>query len=340
MEILAIIPARSGSKSITHKNIQSVHGTPLMAYSIKFACESKLITRVILSTDSEDYAAIGRSHGAETPFIRPTELAQDLSTDWEVFYHALTWLEKNENYKPELVVHLRPTSPFRNQEDLNKMIDILLKNPDADCIRTMTKSADTPYKMWFLNEGGCATPIIRDERHAHSYDMPRQILPDTYIHNAAIDVIRPHTILHKKSMAGDKVLGYVMQDRVDIDYPDQLSAAINNSMQLQDLKNKTFCFDIDGVIAHISPNIQYDLAQPFIENIEVVNKLYDLGNHIVLFTARGSKTGINWLEVTAQQMNHWGVKYHELKVGKPFADYYVDDRLIDISQLSRILDIK
>jgi N-acylneuraminate cytidylyltransferase len=90
MEILALIPARSGSKSIQHKNIQSVHGTPLMAYSIQFGCESKLVTRTILSTDSEDYAAIGRSHGAQTPFLRPKELAQDLSTDWEVFHHALT----------------------------------------------------------------------------------------------------------------------------------------------------------------------------------------------------------------------------------------------------------
>ncbi len=340
MEILAIIPARSGSKSIKHKNIQSIHGTPLMAYSIEFACKSKLITRVILSTESEDYAAIGKAHGAEIPFLRPEALAQDLSTDWEVFYHALKWLEEKENYKPDLVVHLRPTSPFRKQEDLDKMVEIVMNNPDADCIRTMTKNVDPPYKMWFLNENGYANPVIRDERFAHSYDMPRQNLPITYIHNAAIDIIRPNTILNKKSMAGDKVLGYIMNDRVDIDYPDQLAAAINNSMHIDDLKNKTFCFDIDGVIAHISPNIQYDLAQPFVENIEIVNKLYDLGNHIVLFTARGSKTGINWLEITDKQMRRWGVKFHEVKVGKPFADYYVDDRLIDVNQLGKILGLR
>jgi hypothetical protein len=217
------------------------------------------------------------------------------------------------------------------------MIELLAKNPDADCIRTMTKNTDPPYKMWFLNEEGVATPILRHEKYSHSYDMPRQSLPLTYIHNAAIDIIRPSTILNKKSMAGDKVLGYVMSERIDIDYPDQLAAAINNSMNINELKNKTFCFDIDGVIAHIAPNIQYDLAEPFTENIEIVNKLYDLGNEIVLFTARGSKTGINWLEKTAEQMKRWGVKHHALKVGKPFADYYVDDRLIGIDLLAKVL---
>jgi CMP-N-acetylneuraminic acid synthetase len=336
MNILAIIPARSGSKSIVHKNIQSIHGLPLMAYSIQFARESNLISRIILSTDSEDYAAIGRSYGAETPFIRPLELAQDHSTDLEVFEHALHWLYSNENYKPDLLVHLRPTTPFRKKEDLKDMIE-MLSNSDADCIRSLVKNLETPYKMWFLGEQCEIRPVINDKNYPEAFNMPRQILPPTYLHNGCIDVIRTRTILEKKSMTGDKILGYVMDEHLDIDYPDQLANAINNSITLADLKNKCFCFDIDGVIAHISPDLQYNLAKPFNENIQIVNRLYDLGNHIILFTARGTKTGINWMEITTNQMKQWGVKYHELKTGKPAADYYVDDRLISIAKLTKVL---
>lgn len=337
MEILAIIPARSGSKSIKHKNIQSIYGTPLMGYSIKFACESNLITRVILSTDSEEYARLGRSFGAETPFIRPIELAQDLSTDLEVFEHALAWLDKHEKYQPDLVVHLRPTTPYRKQEDLEKMITLINKNLKADCVRSVIKNSETPYKMWFLNEDGYITPVLKDKKYPEAYNMPRQILPPTYLHNGCIDIIRTSTIVNKKSMTGDHILAYEMSEHIDIDYPEQLSTLVNQSIQIDQLKDKTFCFDIDGVIAHVSPNMQYNLAQPFIENIQIVNKLYEMGNYIVLFTARGSKTGINWFDVTAQQMQQWGVKYHELKVGKPAADYYIDDRLVDIRQLAKAL---
>jgi hypothetical protein len=97
--------------------------------------------------------------------------------------------------------------------------------------------------------------------------------------------------------------------------------------------NEVFCFDIDGVIAHISPNNDYSIASPNLSNIARVNRLYDQGNQIILFTARGSKTGIDWTETTRNQMLSWGVKHHELRLGKPAADYYVDDRAIELSQL-------
>ena len=99
---------------------------------------------------------------------------------------------------------------------------------------------------------------------------------------------------------------------------------------------KTFCFDIDGVIATITPPNQYDLAAPQKETIRLINFLYELGHKIVLFTARGSATGIDWTEATRDQLRAWDVKYHELLFGKPVADYYIDDKFITIEELRRV----
>ena len=99
-------------------------------------------------------------------------------------------------------------------------------------------------------------------------------------------------------------------------------------------KNKVFCFDIDGVIASVTPNAEYGTAKPIKENIKIINRLFDNKNKIILFTARGSETGIDWRETTEKQMKEWGVKYNELKFGKPYADYYVDDKMLSLNNLS------
>ena len=116
MEILALIPARGGSKSIPRKNIRPLAGHPLIAYSIAAGRQSNLVTRTIVSTDDEEIARIARQYGAETPFLRPAEFAQDNTTDFPVFTHALSWLKEHEGYQPEIVVQLRPTSPIRPPE--------------------------------------------------------------------------------------------------------------------------------------------------------------------------------------------------------------------------------
>ena len=99
---------------------------------------------------------------------------------------------------------------------------------------------------------------------------------------------------------------------------------------------KTFVFDIDGVLATIVPTNDYALAGPMVENIKRLNRLYDAGNTIVLFTARGTVTGINWSEVTQKQMSDWGVKYHRLHFGKPAADYYIDDKMVGLNTLAQL----
>lgn len=337
MKILALIPARSGSKSIPHKNIRSLAGKPLIAYSIEHAIKSKLINRVIVSTDSEYYAEVARSFGAETPFLRPSEISQDTSNDRDFFVHALSWLKENENYVPDICVQLRPTHPIRKAEDIDTMINLLIERPDADCVRAVVKNETyTPFKMWFLDEHNELIPVLKNTGIKEHYNQPRQQLPTTYFQNASVDVIRTSTIIEKNSLSGDKILGYIMDEEYDIDNEKEFERAQNKLIDLEKengFQKRTYCFDIDGVIASLSPANDYTKAIPLFENIKKINRLYDLGNEIILFTARGTKTKIDWTEITIKQMSDWGVKYHSLQFGKPAADFYIDDRILDINCL-------
>lgn len=223
VEVLALIPARSGSKTVKNKNIREIGGIPMLAYSVMHAEKSGLVNRIILSTDSEEYAKIGREYGAETPFIRPSRYATDTATDLEVFTHALTWLGDKEGYIPDIVVHLRPTYPVRNPEDIDRMVEMLISDNTADSVRSLAPAKEIAYKMWRKGEGGRITPILNDIPEA--YNLPRQQLPIIYYQNACIDVTRPHVILEKKSMTGDIILGYVMDENLDIDTEQELEKA-------------------------------------------------------------------------------------------------------------------
>jgi CMP-N-acetylneuraminic acid synthetase len=331
LKVLAIVPARSGSKSIKDKNIQSFFGKPLLVHSIEHALESKLIDRVILSTDSEAYAQIGRQAGAEIPFLRPTGIAGDLSTDLEVFQHALTYLAEQESYFPDIVVHLRPTTPVRNVEDIDQMITMLVNAPHGDCIRAIFKLKDTPFKMWFKGEDHTIVPVVSNEHFPEAYNIPRQALPQAYMQTASIDVIRATTITEKNSMTGDTILGYEVSEFIDIDHLEDFEQALAASYRTG--QGKRYCFDMDGVIAHLSPDNDYNLAMPNTSVIEKINALYDLGNYIIIFTARGSATGIDWHQVSVDQLNAWGVRHHEFRTGKPNADFYIDDKNLLITQL-------
>jgi CMP-N,N'-diacetyllegionaminic acid synthase len=333
-KVLAIIPARSGSKSVKDKNIREINGKPMIAYSIEHAKASKLINRVIVSTDSEVYAQIVRDYGAETPFIRPAEYAMDTSLDLEVFEHALSFLEKEEGYVPDLVVQLRPTYPIRNVKDIDQMITTMLENESIDSMRCIAPAKEIAYKMWHKDENGTLSPIMKDIKEC--YNMPRQELPKVYYQNACIDVIRTEVITKRHSMSGDKIVGYEMEDNFDIDTEEEFRRA-EEYLKIT-AGNKTFVFDIDGVIAKLQKNLDYGLAEPNEPMIKIINRLYDYGNKIVLFTARGYVTGINWSEITKNQMQSWGVKYHELKFGKPNADYYVDDKMLSMDSLYQMFE--
>lgn len=221
-EVLAIIPARGGSKGIPGKNIKSFAGFPLIAYSIVAALRAKFVTRVIVSTDDEDIARAAREWGAEVPFMRPAELAQDKTTDYPVMRHALDWLKENEGYQPEVVVQLRPTSPVRPLALLDDAVKTLLAHPQADCVRGVVPSGQNPFKMWTVDEtSGAMKPLLQVEGIQEPYNAPRQILPATYWQTGHIDAIRLETILEKESLTGDVLYPIHIDPKftVDIDLP-------------------------------------------------------------------------------------------------------------------------
>lgn len=327
--VLAIIPARSGSKSVKDKNIRLMDGKPMIAYSIEHAQKANCIDRIIVSTDSEEYAAIARKYGAETPFLRPAEYATDTALDYDVFLHALNYLEEVEGYIPELVVQLRPTYPIRRISDIENMVNYLREHPEIDSMRCVAPAKEVAYKMWHMDGQGMLSPIMKDIPEC--YNMPRQQLPKVYYQNACIDVVRTEVITKKHSMSGCKIAGYEMSDNFDIDTEEEFEKA-EEYLKITH-GNKTFVFDIDGVIAQIQKDLDYALSEPNERMINIINRLYDCGNKIVLFTARGYVTGKDWSKVTEEQMKRWGVKYHELKFGKPNADYYVDDKMLSMDRL-------
>jgi len=214
-EILAIIPARSGSKSIPGKNIKLLGEHPLIAYSIAAGLQSEHVSRVIVSTDDREIADTANSYGAETPFMRPDELAEDHVTDLPVFIHTLEWLKKNEDYVPDIVVQLRPTSPFRPKQCVDEAIETLLSDSYADSVRGITCSGQNPFKMWQLN-GSYMKPLMQSE-FEEPYNMPRQELPSTYWQTGHIEVIRSATLLEQNSMTGKSILPYIIEPGYAID---------------------------------------------------------------------------------------------------------------------------
>lgn len=222
-DVLAIIPARSGSKSVVDKNIRNIAGKPMIAYSIEHGLKAECIDRVIVSTDSEKYADISREYGAEVPFIRPAEYATDTSLDIDVFRHALTFLKENEGYEPEIVVQLRPTYPIRRISDIEAMVKYMKEHSDVDSMRCIAPAKEIAYKMWFKDDEGMLSPIMTDIPEC--YNMPRQQLPKIYYQNACIDVVRAKVILEQNSMSGKKIAGYEMDENFDIDTEEEFKRA-------------------------------------------------------------------------------------------------------------------
>ncbi|MBC8490491.1 MAG: acylneuraminate cytidylyltransferase family protein [Bacteroidetes bacterium] len=223
--ILALIPARGGSKGIPGKNIMEIAGKPLIAYSILQAIKSKHIDRIIVSTDDKEIANISKKWGAEVPFLRPPEFAQDMSPDIEVFRHTLRWLEKEENYKPQLIIHLRPTGPVRKIELIDMAIEKIMQHPEADALRSVSLSLQTPYKMWEIEENEMMKPLLKIEHILDCQSLPRQALPTVYWQNGYVDIIRPRSILEYHSMWGRKVLPFVIEEQMmELDYPENIPA--------------------------------------------------------------------------------------------------------------------
>jgi N-acylneuraminate cytidylyltransferase len=223
-EILALIPARGGSKSIPRKNLLPLAGKPLIAHSIGHALASRHITRTIVSTDDDEIAEVARAFGAEVPFMRPGEFATDVSPDIDTFRHALRALHDRDGYQCDAVVHLRPTGPVRRVARIDEAIERFLAHPDADSLRSVSAAGQTPYKMWRMIDG-LMEPIARLDGQ-ESWCLPRQSLPQVYWQNGYVDIIRPGVIVDAGSMTGSRVLPLVIDEPIyELDYPDQIAAA-------------------------------------------------------------------------------------------------------------------
>jgi YrbI family 3-deoxy-D-manno-octulosonate 8-phosphate phosphatase len=217
VEVLALIPARGGSKSIPRKNIRLFAGHPLVAYSIAAGLQASRVTRTIVSTDDEEIAEVARKYGAETPFLRPAEFAQDNTTDLPVFQHALGWLQEHEGYQPDIVVQLRPTSPIRPTDCVDAAVQLLLDHSEADSVRGIVPSGQNPFKMWRVDEQGRMAPLLSVPGIAEPYNAPRQALPQTYWQTGHIDAIRVSTIYQKHSLSGDIIYSLMIDPRYTVD---------------------------------------------------------------------------------------------------------------------------
>jgi CMP-N,N'-diacetyllegionaminic acid synthase len=219
MNNLAFIPARCGSRRVVGKNIKLLAGQPLIAYTIQAALKTKLIDRIVVSTDSPEIAAIAREHGAETPFLRPAEIAQSDSTEMDFFRHALDWFSENEKCSPKLIILLYPTSPFRKPATIDRAIETMLAHPEADSLRSICQCSEHPYKMWRISKGYLKPFLECNPPNTHTFST--QLFPVIYIQNASIYITKPKTILEKNSPTGDTIIPFIMDqfESLDINTP-------------------------------------------------------------------------------------------------------------------------
>lgn len=216
-KVFAIIPARSGSKGVKNKNIRLLNGYPMIAYTIAAAKLSENIDRVIVSTDSEQYAEIARKYGAEVPFLRPAEISGDTSTDIEFMRHAINWFYENEGKVPEYWVHLRVTCPLRNPKIIDEGIAKIKSHPEATCLLSVNKVEDylTAYK-WLVKDGEEYVKSIFFENNDDA-NMPRQSYPDTYIPNIYVDVLTTKNIVADDRLHGNTMVCFETAPTVDVD---------------------------------------------------------------------------------------------------------------------------
>lgn len=219
LKVLGISGARSGSKSIPDKNIKPLLGKPLFAWIAEAGKASKYVSRIIMSTDSPEYAKLANEHGIEAPFLRPADLSVDSASDFDYLYHAATWLRDNESWQADIIVRLPPTNPLCTPEHIDACVELLLNDAEADSSRTIVTAAKHPYKLWRIN-GEYIEPFLSEEytglKDAHN--LPRQSFPQAYQH---VDVIalRWKTLVENREMAGKKVRYHVIPkfEAVDID---------------------------------------------------------------------------------------------------------------------------
>jgi CMP-N-acetylneuraminic acid synthetase len=222
MKILGVIPARGGSKGVLGKNIKPLSGKPLIGYSIE-AAKNSLLTKVIVSTDDEKIMHVAQEFGAETPFIRPSNLASDTAKSIDVAKHALLEMEKIDNVEYDALMLLQPTAPFRTANDINDAIAILNNNKNADSVISVVDVlAHHPARMKYLKDG-----VLIDPPFCEAYEnQNRQELEPMYLRNGAIYLTKRDALL-SNSYKGNKCMALIMphQRSANIDTIDDFELA-------------------------------------------------------------------------------------------------------------------
>ena len=209
--VVALIPARAGSKRVPDKNIRPLAGHPLIAYTIASALQSQVFSAVIVSTDSQLYGDIASHYGAEVPHLRPSELAGDLSPDIEWVEHTLRRLQENgRDY--DCFSILRPTSPFRLPETIKRAWQAFLAGEDADSLRAVEKCKQHPGKMWVVrgNRMVPLLPLTPPEQPWHSSQY--QSLPEVYAQNASLEIAWSRVVFESRTIAGDVLMPFFTKD--------------------------------------------------------------------------------------------------------------------------------
>ena len=210
-DIVALIPARAGSKRVPDKNIRRLAGHPLIAYSIAAALQSKIFKAVIVSTDSDRYADIARHYGAEVPFLRPAEIAGDTSPDIDWVAYTLDRLRK-DGQEFDCFSILRPTSPFRLPETIQRAWDEFLAQEGVDSLRAVEKCQQHPGKMWIVR-GNRMMPLLSmgpAEQPWHSSQYPS--LPEVYVQNASLEIAKTRVVFKEKTIAGNVLMPFFTKD--------------------------------------------------------------------------------------------------------------------------------
>ena len=215
-DVVAVIPARAGSKGVADKNVKLLAGHPLIAYSVAAGQLADEIDRIIVSTDSTEYAGIAHEYGAEVPFLRPDELSSDTSTDYDFVRHLLDWMLCNEGNIPEYLVHLRPTTPLREANYIDAAINRIKKTGSATALRSVHEMSESAYKAFEI-EGNYLKSVGSSSFALDAFNDPRQRFEKTYQANGYVDVIKTEYVIENNKLHGDHVMAFVTPRVAEVD---------------------------------------------------------------------------------------------------------------------------
>jgi CMP-N,N'-diacetyllegionaminic acid synthase len=217
--IVALVPARAGSKGVPDKNIRPLAGQPLLAWSVRAALRAGSVDRVIVSTDSIEYADIARDYGAEVPFLRSEQSSNDGAGDEAVVAHYLDWLGQAGEALPDYIVYLRPTTPLRSAAIINEAVKTLMADETATSLRSVHEMAESAYKTFEQRDGVLVT-VGSGSTALDAASGPRQSFPKTWIGNGYVDVFRAQRLIDGLPLYGDHVRAFETAVAPEIDTVD------------------------------------------------------------------------------------------------------------------------